>query len=126
MLLITPRRHADERGVLTDVYRADVLAAPGLAERCVQGNLVCCHQCGVLSGLRFQAPPHAQGKLVRCARGSIWNVVVDIRAGSPCYGRHVAAALSAETSRLMWIPAGFSDGYLTLEAGCEVVYQPTD
>lgn len=112
MLLITPRRHADERGVLTDVYRADVLAAPGLAERFVQGNLVCCHQCGVLRGLRFQAPPHAQGKLVRCARGSLWNVAVDIRAGSP--------------SRLMWILAGFADGYLTLEAGCEVVYKPTD
>jgi dTDP-4-dehydrorhamnose 3,5-epimerase len=80
----------------------------------------------VRRGLHFQAPPHAKGKLLRCARGSIWDVAVDIHAGSPSYGRHVAAELSAETSHQMRIPAGFADGYLTLEAGCEVVYKATD
>jgi dTDP-4-dehydrorhamnose 3,5-epimerase len=126
VLLITPGRHADDRGVFSEVFRADVLAAHGAEPRFVQENQVVSHRRGVLRGLHFQAPPRAQGKLVRCARGAVWDVAVDIRAGSPSLGRHVAVELSAASGAQMWIPAGFAHGYLTLEDGCEVVYKTTD
>jgi dTDP-4-dehydrorhamnose 3,5-epimerase len=92
----------------------------------IQDNHVRSTQKGVLRGLHFQTPPHAQGKLVRCTRGSILDVAVDIRVGSPSYGRHVAAALSADNWAQLWVPPGFAHGYLTLEDDCEVIYKVTD
>ena len=81
---------------------------------------------GVLRGLHFQRPPHAQAKLVRCVRGRIWDVAVDVRAGSPTYGRWVAAELSADNGLQLYVPIGFAHGFVTLEPAAEVEYKVSD
>jgi dTDP-4-dehydrorhamnose 3,5-epimerase len=126
ILLVTPTRNSDERGFFSETFRADVFAANGIDTRFVQDNHVYSTQKGVIRGLHFQSPPHAQGKLVRCTRGSILDVGVDIRGGSPTYGRHIAVELSATNWHQVWIPPGFAHGYVTLENDCEVIYKVTD
>ncbi|MGY4429475.1 dTDP-4-dehydrorhamnose 3,5-epimerase [Bradyrhizobium sp. F1.13.1] len=127
VILITPKRHADSRGFFSETFRADAFEAHGLdAHRFVQDNHVHSTQKGVLRGLHFQMQPRAQGKLVRCTRGAIFDVAVDIRAGSPTYGRHVGVELSATNWKQLWIPPGFAHGYVTLEEQCEVIYKVTD
>jgi dTDP-4-dehydrorhamnose 3,5-epimerase len=126
LLLVTPRKHSDQRGFFSETFRADVFAGSGAEASFVQDNHVLSMQKGVLRGLHFQTPPHAQGKLIRCTRGAILDVAVDIRAGSPTYGRHVALELSSGNWRQLWIPCGFAHGYLTLEDDCEVIYKVTD
>jgi dTDP-4-dehydrorhamnose 3,5-epimerase len=126
LLLVTPRKHGDQRGFFSETFRADVLAGAGVDASFVQDNHVHSTQKGVLRGLHFQAPPHAQGKLIRCTRGAILDVAVDIRVGSPTYGRHVAVELSATNWRQLWVPPGFAHGYVTLEDDCEVIYKVTD
>jgi dTDP-4-dehydrorhamnose 3,5-epimerase len=126
LLLVTPRKHGDQRGFFSETFRADVFAGFGVDASFVQDNHVHSTQKGVLRGLHFQTPPHAQGKLIRCPRGSILDVAVDIRVGSPTYGRHVAVELSAANWRQLWVPLGFAHGYVTLEDDCEVVYKVTD
>src|SRR4030088_163030 len=126
VLLLTPTRHIDPRGFFSETFRADVFAADGLDAIFVQDNHVYSSQKGVLRGLHFQAPPHAQGKLVRCTRGAILDVALDVRRGSPTFGRHVAAELSAANWQQLWIPLGFAHGYVTLAADCEVIYKVTD
>lgn len=126
-LLITPRRHSDSRGFFSETFRADAFGAHDLgAFRFVQDNHVHSALKGVLRGLHFQLHPHAQGKLVRCTRGSIFDVAVDIRFGSPTYGEHVGVELSVANWKQLWIPPGFAHGYVTLEEHCEVVYKVTD
>lgn len=127
VILITPRKHADSRGFFSETFRADACRARGLdANQFVQDNHVYSTQRGVLRGLHFQLQPHAQGKLVRCTRGAIFDVAVDIRSGSPTYGRHVGVELSAANWRQLWVPPGFAHGYVTLEEQCEVIYKVTD
>jgi dTDP-4-dehydrorhamnose 3,5-epimerase len=126
LLLIVPTKRFDQRGFFSETYRGDVLAAEGVRAEFVQENHVYSNERGVLRGLHFQTPPRAQGKLVRCTRGAILDVAVDIRSGSPTYGHHVAVELSAKNWRQLWIPPGFAHGYLTLEAHCEVIYKVTD
>jgi dTDP-4-dehydrorhamnose 3,5-epimerase len=126
LLLLTPKKHGDQRGFFSETFRADIFAAHGVESLFVQDNHVHSTQKGVLRGLHFQTPPHAQGKLVRCTRGAILDVGVDIRVGSPTYGRHVAVELSAVNWRQLWVPPGFAHGYVTLEEGCEVIYKVTD
>ena len=126
VLLVKPIKHGDQRGFFSETFRADVFAAHGVDARFVQDNHVHSMQKGVLRGLHFQAPPHAQGKLVRCTRGAILDVGVDIRVGSPSYGRHVAVELSAANWRQLWVPPGFAHGYVTLVDDCEVIYKVTD
>jgi dTDP-4-dehydrorhamnose 3,5-epimerase len=126
ILLLKPTKHGDQRGFFSETFRADVLAAYGVEVAFVQDNHVRSAQRGVLRGLHFQAPPHAQGKLVRCTRGAVLDVGVDIRVGSPTYGRHVAVELSAANWHQLWIPSGFAHGYITLEDDCEVIYKVTD
>lgn len=124
--LVTPKKHGDARGFFSETFRTDLFGVKGLSAPFVQDNHVRSMQKGVLRGLHFQTPPHAQGKLVRCSRGAILDVAVDIRLGSPSYGRHVAAELSADNWNQLWVPPGFAHGYLTLEDDCEVIYKVTD
>jgi dTDP-4-dehydrorhamnose 3,5-epimerase len=121
-----PLKRADARGYFSETYRKDALAAVGIPTEFVQDNHVYSAAAGVLRGLHFQTPPHAQGKLVRCIRGSVLDVCVDIRKGSPTYGQHVAVELSADNWKQLWAPPGFAHGYVTLETNCEVIYKVTD
>lgn len=126
VVMITPVKRTDPRGFFSEVYRNDVLAAEGVTAEFVQDNHVHSAHRGVLRGMHFQTPPHAQGKLVRCTKGTVLDVAVDIRTGSPTFGRHVAVELSASNWRQLWVPPGFAHGYLTLEVNCEVLYKVTD
>jgi dTDP-4-dehydrorhamnose 3,5-epimerase len=126
ILWVKPTKHRDQRGFFSETFRADVFAVHGVEATFVQDNHVHSAQKGVLRGLHFQAPPHAQGKLVRCVQGTILDVAVDIRVGSPTYGKHVAAELSSANWHQLWIPPGFAHGYVTLEQGCEIIYKVTD
>jgi dTDP-4-dehydrorhamnose 3,5-epimerase len=126
VLLVTPTKRLDRRGFFSEVYRSDIMATEGIAANFVQDNHVYSAGRGVLRGMHFQTPPHAQGKLVRCIKGAILDVAVDIRKGSPTFGRHVAVELSASNFRQLWLPPGFAHGYLTLEENCEVIYKVTD
>jgi dTDP-4-dehydrorhamnose 3,5-epimerase len=126
ILVIAPTKHGDHRGFFSETYRSDLLRTHGLNVDFVQDNHVHSTERGVLRGLHFQTPPHAQGKLVRCVRGSILDVGVDVRGGSPTFGRHVAIELSATNWKQLWLPPGFAHGYITLEPDCEVIYKVSD
>jgi dTDP-4-dehydrorhamnose 3,5-epimerase len=126
VLLLTPNKYGDPRGFFSETFRADAFADFGVDVTFVQDNHVYSAQKNVLRGLHFQVPPRAQGKLVRCTRGAILDVGVDIRVGSPTYGRHVAVELSAANWHQLWVPPGFAHGYVTLQDDCEVVYKVTD
>ena len=126
IFVLIPTKHGDSRGFFSETYRKEFLHAEGVNADFEQENHVYSAERGVLRGLHFQIPPHAQGKLVRCTRGSILDVGVDIRKGSPTYGRYVAVELSADNWKQLWVPPGFAHGYVTLEANCEVVYKVTD
>lgn len=124
--LVKPRRFEDERGWFMETYSARDFAMQGLGDVYVQDNHSCSKPAGVLRGLHFQKPPYAQGKLVRCIRGAIFDVAVDIRSGSPTYGHWVAAELTARNGYQLAIPVGFAHGFLTLEPDTEVCYKATD
>lgn len=125
--LLKPRSFADPRGSFTETYNRERFNhAVGQAVEFVQDNHSVSRPAGVLRGLHFQRNPRAQGKLVRVARGRILDVAVDLRRGSPHYGRHVAAELSAENGLQIWVPVGFAHGFLTLEPDTEVIYKVTD
>jgi dTDP-4-dehydrorhamnose 3,5-epimerase len=126
IFLLTPSKNDDQRGHFSETFRADVFAAHGVEASFVQDNQTFSRCKGVLRGLHFQAPPHAQGKLVRCTRGAILDVGVDIRIGSLTYGHHVAVELSAVNRLQLWLPPGFAHGYVTLEENSEVLYKVTD
>ena len=126
VILIAPARYGDDRGFFSETYSAKALSEAGITATFVQDNQSLSRQKGVVRGLHFQSPPHAQGKLVRVVRGSILDVAVDIRKGSPSFGRHVAVELSVENWRQLWVPAGFAHGFCTLEENTEVFYKVTD
>ncbi len=126
VLLITPPRFGDARGWFSETYNAPKWAAAGITVDFVQDNQSFSAAKGTLRGLHFQAPPHAQDKLVRCQRGRIWDVAADFRAGSPTFGRWVGAELTAEKGEQIFVPAGFLHGFVTLEADCEVAYKVSD
>lgn len=126
VLVLSPRRFEDERGWFSEVYSERVFDGLAPGYRFVQDNHSLSRPAFTLRGLHFQRPPHAQAKLVRCVRGSIFDVAVDIRAGSPTYGRWVGATLDAASGRQLFVPVGFAHGFLTLEPDCEVVYKVTD
>ena len=121
--LIRPRRHGDTRGWFTETYNHDTFAGLGIACAFVQDNHSLSARAFTLRGLHFQAPPHGQDKLVRCIRGRIWDVAVDVRAGSPTYGHHVGTELSAENGHQLFISIGFAHAFVTLEPASEVVYK---
>ena len=126
LLLVVPSRYGDDRGFFSETFRKNILNVEGVTDDFIQENHVFSAQRGVLRGLHFQIPPKAQGKLVRCTTGSILDVAVDIRRGSPTYGRHVAVELSAANWKQLWVPPGFAHGYVTLEAPVEVIYKVTE
>ena len=121
--LIHPKRFGDSRGWFTEVYNEKRFAEFGITCRFVQDNHSMSVPVGTIRGLHFQTPPFAQDKLVRCIRGSIFDVAVDIRHGSPSYGKWVGAVLSAENGDQLFIPAGFAHGFVTLEPSTEVTYK---
>jgi dTDP-4-dehydrorhamnose 3,5-epimerase len=123
VLLITPRRFADERGFFSETYSRRALEDLGLAAIFVQDNLSMSRLAGTVRGLHFQRPPHAQAKLVSAVRGRIFDVAVDVRRGSPSYGRSVAVELSADTGDQIFVPEGFLHGYATLEPDTLVAYK---
>ncbi len=124
--LIKPRRHGDARGWFTEVYSEPAFAELGITCRFVQDNHSLSVPAFTLRGLHFQTPPRGQDKLVRCIRGRIFDVAVDVRAGSPTYGQWVGAELSAQNGHQLFIPIGFAHGFLTLETDCEVTYKCSD
>jgi dTDP-4-dehydrorhamnose 3,5-epimerase len=121
--LIAPKKFADERGFFIETYSQRALAAHGIAIGFVQDNHSLSRQAGTVRGLHFQLAPFAQDKLIRVTRGSILDVAVDIRTGSPTYGRHVAITLTADDPTQMLVPVGFAHGFCTLEPDTEVVYK---
>lgn len=126
LLLVTPKRHGDDRGWFSEVFREDLFCPQAGDIRFVQHNQSYSKPKGTVRGLHFQLAPRAQGKLVRCPRGRVLDVAVDLRASSPTFGRHVAVELSAESRCQLWIPAGFAHGFCTLEDDCEIAYLVTD
>ncbi|MBL8562980.1 MAG: dTDP-4-dehydrorhamnose 3,5-epimerase [Gemmobacter sp.] len=124
--ILTPPRFGDARGWFSETWNAARMAEAGLDLAFVQDNHSFSAEKGTLRGLHFQRPPRAQDKLVRCTRGAIWDVAVDIRKGSPAYGHWVGVELSAENGRQLLVPKGFLHGFLTLTADCEVQYKCTD
>ena len=121
--LITPKRFGDARGFFMETFSAPKLAEQGVARDWVQDNHSLSAKPGVLRGLHFQAPPHAQAKLVRVVKGRVWDVAVDVRVGSPTFGKWVAAELSAENDQQLFIPEGFAHGFVTLEPDTEFLYK---
>ena len=124
--LIRPRRHGDTRGWFTETYNVEAFAKLGITSTFVQDNHSLSIPVFTLRGLHFQAPPRGQDKLVRCIRGRVFDVAVDIRKGSPTYGQWVGAELSAENGHQLFIPIGFAHGFVTLEPDCEVTYKCSD
>ena len=121
--LLSPRRFHDQRGWFMETFREDWLGGAGPADGFVQDNHAFTHTAGTLRGMHYQAPPFAQAKLIRVISGSIFDVAVDIRRGSPRYGRWIGVTLSAEEGRQIFVPAGFAHGYCTLEPETEVAYK---
>lgn len=123
--LITPPRYKDPRGFLSETWRQDRFAEAGIPGPFIQDNHVVSTGAGVLRGLHCQIGPNAQGKLVRCVRGAIYDVAVDARQGSATFGKYVGAEITADNWRQMWIPVGFLHAYCTLTDQTEVIYKVT-
>lgn len=126
VVILTPDRHGDTRGFFSESWNRTALQKAGMTlPEFVQDNHSMSAQTGTLRGLHYQAPPHAQGKLVRCGRGCLFDVAVDARRGSPTYGRWFGAELSFQNGRQLWIPEGFLHGFVTREPDTEIVYKCT-
>jgi dTDP-4-dehydrorhamnose 3,5-epimerase len=125
VLLLTPARFGDSRGFFSETFSAVRAHDAGIEFDFVQDNHSLSQARGTLRGLHCQVAPHVQGKLVRAVRGAIWDVAVDARHGSPTFGQHVAAELSAANWQQLWVPPGFLHAFCTLEPDCEVVYKTT-
>lgn len=121
--LITPKRFEDARGWFSETYNRMRYSELGIKEEFLQDNHSLSRPAGVLRGLHFQRPPYAQAKLVRCLKGRIWDVAVDVRAGSPTFGRSVSATLTAEGGEQLYVPEGFAHGFVTLDPDTEVAYK---
>ena len=123
VLLIEAKRHRDERGWFEESYNKAALDPYLAGIDFIQDNHVKSSEKHTLRGLHFQVPPFAQAKLVRCLVGTIYDVVVDIRVGSPTYGEWAGVELSSENGLQLYVPVGFAHGYLTLSEDCEVLYK---
>lgn len=126
VILVTPKRHGDSRGWFSEVFREDLFRREAGDIHFVQHNQSYSAPKGTVRGLHFQIEPRAQGKLVRCPRGRVLDVAVDLRTASPTYGQHLAVELSAQNGSQLWVPAGFAHGFCTLEDDCELSYMVTN
>lgn len=124
--ILEPKRFGDQRGFFSETYNRRALAERGIDLEFVQDNHSLSRPKGTIRGLHYQSPPLAQDKLVRVVRGSILDVAVDLRRGSPTYGEHVAAVISARAWNQVLVPIGFAHGFCTLESDTEVVYKATN
>ncbi|MCW5666898.1 MAG: dTDP-4-dehydrorhamnose 3,5-epimerase [Piscinibacter sp.] len=126
VLIVEPQVHGDARGFFMESFNQRAFdAAVGRHVEFVQDNHSRSLR-GVLRGLHYQLPPHAQGKLVRVARGAVFDVAVDLRRGSPGFGRWVGVELSEDNQRQLWIPPGFAHGFLVLSESADFLYKTTD
>ena len=121
--ILVPKKHGDHRGFFSETYSKKVLRDLGIQTEFVQDNHSLSAEKGVVRGLHYQIQPMAQDKLIRVIRGAILDVAVDIRRGSPTFGQHVSAVLSAENWRQIFVPIGFAHGFVTLEPNTEVLYK---
>ncbi len=126
VLILEPARHGDSRGFFSESWNGARMSEAGIDIPFVQDNHSMSDAPGTLRGLHFQSPPYAQAKLVRCGRGSLLDVAVDIRKGSPTFGKWHTETLSFENGRQLLIPAGFLHGFLTLEPMTEIIYKCSD
>lgn len=124
LVLLEPQVHGDARGFFVETFRADVAAEHGIPLDFVQDNHSRSRQ-GTLRGVHFQTHP-GQAKLVRCARGTVWDVVVDLRRGSPTFGEWEGFELDDESGRMLYIPVGFGHGFLVLSDVADFVYKCTN
>lgn len=121
--IIRPSKHEDSRGFFSETYNRHAFLEAGIEIEFVQDNHTLSAAPGTIRGLHFQAPPFEQDKLVRVIRGAILDVAVDLRAGSPTFGRHVSAVISASAWNQILVPVGFAHGLVTLEPSTEVLYK---
>ena len=126
VLILTPRRFKDARGFFSESWNRARMREQGIDIDFVQDNHSLSREVGTVRGLHFQTPPHAQAKLVRCGRGRLFDVAVDIRRGSPTYGHWIGLELSFENGKQLLIPEGFAHGFVTREADTEVIYKCSD
>lgn len=126
VLILTPARFGDPRGFFCESWNRKRMAQAGIDIDFVQDNHSMSAQTGTVRGLHFQSPPHAQAKLVRCGRGRLFDVAVDIRKGSPTYGQWVGEELSFDNGKQLLIPAGFLHGFVTREPDTEIIYKCSD
>ena len=126
LILLRSDRHGDHRGFFAETYSRREYSDLGIDDEFVQDNHSLSKEVGTLRGLHFQGPLHAQAKLVRCGRGAIFDVAVDIRRGSPTYGHWKGYKLSSENGYQLYVPVGFIHGFLTLEPDSEIVYKCSD
>jgi dTDP-4-dehydrorhamnose 3,5-epimerase len=124
--IIVPKRYVDDRGWFSEIFHEERLYAAGIPCRFIQDNQSSSKRTGTLRGLHFQLPPAAQAKLVTVLRGRILDVAVDVRSGSPTFGKYVSTELSSDTGHQVYIPIGFAHGFLTLEDDVVVMYKTSD
>ncbi len=126
LFTLQPARHGDARGFFSESWNSKRMEEAGLSYDFVQDNHSLSSEAGTLRGLHYQAPPHAQAKLVRCGRGRLFDVVVDIRKGSPTFGQWAGFELSFENGVQLLVPEGFLHGFVTREPDTEIIYKVTD
>lgn len=126
VLILTPKRHGDTRGFFSESWNRETLRTHGIDLDFVQDNHSLSAETGTIRGLHFQAPPRAQDKLVRCGRGVLFDVAVDIRRGSPTYGQWTGVELSFENGKQLLVPKGFAHGFVTRAPDTEILYKCTD
>jgi len=126
LILVQLSHFKDHRGYFSETYNRRRYIELGIDVEFVQDNQSLSHTVGTLRGLHFQKPPTSQAKLVSCVRGAILDVAVDIRRGSPTYGKWESYELSAENGHQLYVPVGFAHGFVTLDANSEIIYKCTD
>jgi dTDP-4-dehydrorhamnose 3,5-epimerase len=124
--VITPHRFGDARGFFSETWNRSGMAGHGVGYDFVQDNQSISEKAGTVRGMHFQSPPHAQDKLVRCGRGALLDVAVDVRVGSPSFGRWFGVELSAENGKQLLVPRGFLHGFVTLQPDTEILYKCSD